>query len=130
MNIGILIPELGGGGAERASQILGNYFIEGGNRVFYFLLDTNVKQEYLVRGEIIQTNIKSCMSKDISDIQRLFWLFKSSLQMRRLKHQYHIDVAISFMEEFNYINVLSKGREAVITRVCTKIGRASCRERV
>ena len=58
MNIGILIPELGGGGAERASQILGNYFIEGGNRVFYFLLDTNVKQEYLVRGEIIQTNIK------------------------------------------------------------------------
>lgn len=119
MNIGILIPELGGGGAERASQILGNYFIEGGNRVFYFLLDTNVKQEYLVRGEIIQTNIKSCMSKDISDIQRLFWLFKSSLQMRRLKHQYHIDVAISFMEEFNYINVLSKGREAVITRVCT-----------
>ncbi len=119
MNIGILIPELGGGGAERASQILGNYFIEGGNRVFYFLLDTNVKQEYLVRGEIIQTNIKSCMSKDISDIQRLFWLFKSSLQMRRLKHQYDIDVAISFMEEFNYINVLSKGREAVITRVCT-----------
>ena len=49
MNIGILIPELGGGGAERASQILGNYFIEGGNRVFYFLLDTNVKQEYLVQ---------------------------------------------------------------------------------
>ena len=119
MNIAILIPGLGGGGAERASQILGNYFVSNGNQVYYFLLDEKIKQDYLVQGEIVRTNIKSCMSEDIKDIQRFLWLLRSSLQIRRLKHQYKIDAAISFMEESNYINVLSKGREKVITRVCT-----------
>lgn len=56
---------------------------------------------------------------EINDIWRMKQLIKSSLQMRRLKRQYKIDVAISFMEEFNYINVLSKGKEKVIARVCT-----------
>ena len=39
--------------------------------------------------------------------------------MRKWKQKYCIDVAISFMEEFNYLNILSKGKEKVITRICT-----------
>lgn len=57
--------------------------------------------------------------REISDIRRLMQLIKSSLQMRKLKRQYKIDVAISFMEEFNYINILSKGKEKVIASVHT-----------
>lgn len=120
MNIAILIPELGGGGAERVAQILGDYYVDRGEKVFYFLQDLNIRQDYPVKGQIIKTRIRSCMEEnDVSDIQRMMRLIRSSLQMRRLKRQYHIDAAISFMEEFNYINVLSKGREKVIARVCT-----------
>ena len=72
-----------------------------------------------VKGEIIHTNIQSCMKVESRDVYRMMILFHSSLKIRKLKLQYKIDVAISFMEEFNYLNVLSKGKEKVITRVCT-----------
>ncbi len=121
MNIAILIPELGGGGAERVAQILGDYYVEKGNNVYYFIADTNIKQDYSVMGKIIQTNIKSCMDGNLSDGERLIKLFINSLKMRKLKFKYNIDVAISFMEEFNYMNVLSKGREEVITRICNTL---------
>ena len=121
MNIAILIPELGGGGAERVAQILGNYYVEKGNKVYYFIADTDIKQDYLVNGTILQTNIESCMKGELSDGERLFKLFINSLKMRKLKSQYKVDVAISFMEEFNYINILSKGKEKVITRVCNTL---------
>ncbi|MBD5549024.1 MAG: glycosyltransferase [Lachnospiraceae bacterium] len=119
MNIGILIPELGGGGAERVASILGDYYTERGDKVYYFIADMNVKQDYPVKGEIINTNIKSCMSGEFYDWQRMLKLCLSSLKIRKLKTQYKIDVSISFMEEFNYLNVLSKGKEKVITRICT-----------
>lgn len=120
MNIAILISELGGGGAERVAQILGNHFVDRGDKVFYFLSDTIIRQDYPVKGEIVRTSIQSCMREEqLWDVQRGARLMLSSLEMRKLKHQYKIDVAISFLEEFNYINVLSKGKEKVITRVCT-----------
>lgn len=118
MNIAILIPELGGGGAQRVAQILGNYYVDRGDKVFYFLQDTNAKQDYRVKGKIVRTSIQSCMVGS-NDVWRMLRLLKSSQQMRKLKRQYQIDVAISFMEESNYINVLSKGREKVFVRVCT-----------
>ena len=37
MNIAILIPELGGGGAERIAQIVGDYYFGRGENVYYFL---------------------------------------------------------------------------------------------
>lgn len=119
MNIAILIPELGGGGAERVAQRIGDYYIERGYGVYYFLANMNVKQDYPVKGEIVRTGIKCCMSDETSDLERIFGLFCASLEMRRLKARYKIDVAVSFMEEFNYLNILSKGKEKVITRVCT-----------
>ena len=59
MNIAILIPELGGGGAERVAQILGNYYVKHNNKVYYFLADSTVKQDYPVEGKIIKTNIST-----------------------------------------------------------------------
>lgn len=120
MNIGILIPELGGGGAERVAQMLGNYYVDKGNNVYYFLADLPVKQVYPVKGKIIHTRIKShAVVSGFKGILSLGTLIGSSFQMRKLKKKYEIDVAISFMEEFNYINILSKGREKVITRICS-----------
>lgn len=119
MNIAILIPELSGGGAERVAQVIGNYYFEKGHKVYYFIAESDAKQDYTIEGKIIQTHIKSCTRGEHNDLCRLILLCHASLKMRRLKRQYKIDVAISFMEEFNYLNVLSKGKEKVITRVCT-----------
>lgn len=120
MNIGILIPELDGGGAERIAQIVGNYYFERGHNVYYFLMELPYDQVYPVKGEIINTGITSAMGNYLDNTAVLLWkLLKASLIMRRWKLKYRIDVAVSFMEEFNYINILSKGREKVIARVCT-----------
>lgn len=120
MNIAILIPELGGGGAERIAQIVGDYYFGRGENVYYFLGDTTVKQVYPVKGKIINTGIRECTANVLyGDIQVLGRLLKASIVMRKWKQKYCIDVAISFMEEFNYLNVLSKGKEKVITRICT-----------
>lgn len=120
MNIAILIQTLGGGGAERVAQIIGDYYVNRGNNVYYFLGHTSVKPVYHVKGQIVDTGIKGCLSNNVfGNIQALGKLFLASLQMRKWKRKYQIDVAVSFMEEFNYLNILSKGREKVITRICT-----------
>ena len=122
MNIAILIPELGGGGAERVSQIVGDYYVEKGHNVYYFLADMAVRQVYTVKGKVIHTGIKSCTENNSFGYMQVFAkLMKSSFKMRKLKKKYKIDVAISFMEEFNYINILSKGTEKVITRICATL---------
>ena len=123
MNIAILIPELCGGGAERVAQIIGNQYVQRGDEVFYFIGNTDLKRDYQVKGKIIQTGLKSCMYGSQNDAERIFKLLNASLKVRRLKQKYKIDVAISFMEECNYLNVLSKGKEKVITRVCTLLSK-------
>lgn len=121
MNVALLIPELGGGGAQRVAQILGDYLVQKGENVYYFIGNNNIKQTYPVKGKIVKTNIRNCIYENgkKADMQNLVLLFKSSFYMRKLKHKYKIDVAISFMEQFNYINILSKGKEKVFARVCT-----------
>lgn len=126
MNIAILIQTLGGGGAERVAQIIGDYYVEKGNNVYYFLGDTPVEQVYPVKGKVVNTGIKGCVSDSSDkDIKALAKLIKASFRMRKCKKKYKIDVAVSFIEEFNYLNVLSRGREKVITRVCTVVSKCS-----
>lgn len=120
MNIAILISSLSGGGAERVAQIVGDYYFERGENVYYFLMDLPMEQAYTVKGEVVNTGIKSSTENALyGDIEVFGRLLKSSWEMRKWKKKYQIDIAISFLEEPNYINVLSKGKEKVITRVCT-----------
>lgn len=129
MNIAILIHALGGGGAERVAQIIGDYYVENGNNVYYFLGDTSVEQVYPVKGKVINTGVKSCTSgNDDKILKVLAKLLAASFRMRRYKRRYKIDVAISFLEEFNYLNILSKGKERVITRICSVLSRCSVYE--
>lgn len=112
INIAILIPELEGGGAERIASLVGNYYVGKGHTVYYFLAKDKNKCVYKVYGKVINTEIVLSDKQDLS-------LLKSALIMRKYKRKYKIDVSISFMEEFNYINILSKSRDIVITRICT-----------
>ena len=98
MNIAILIQELEGGGAERVASLIGNYYIEQGQNVYYFISKNSKKCAYEVKGEIIRTEI-------VANQNRVMALFEAAFIMRKYKKSYKIDVSISFMEEFNYINV-------------------------
>lgn len=127
MNIALLLPSLGGGGAERVAQQLGDYYTEKGDNVYYFLGKTNKKKDYDVKGIIVHTGIGFIdIVKDYGMFFFLYNMAKSVWRIRNLKKQYKIDVAISFMEDFNYLNVLSKTNEKVIVRVCTII--SECEE--
>jgi len=119
LNIAIIIPELGGGGAEKVAQQLGAHFVSRGNHVYYFILDTHMKRVYSVKGEIIQTGLVPCamQARGMKDI--FFRLLAGAHRLRAMKKQYKIDVSISFMEECNYLNILSQRGEKVIVRICT-----------
>ena len=84
MNIAILISSLTGGGAERVSQIVGDYYFEKGETVYYFLMDTPMKPVYTVKGQVINTGIKSCTGNiPCGDIETIGRLMKSSWKMRK-----------------------------------------------
>lgn len=112
MNIAILIPELEGGGAERRAGVIGSYYASRGHNVYYFLANNRKKNVYEIKGSIINTEIPI-------DDDSAFDIIKSAFIMRKYKKKYEIEVSISFMEQFNYINILSKRKEIVIANVCT-----------
>ncbi len=109
-----MIPELLGGGAERVAGELGNYCIKNGHNVYYFLADNKIKSAYQIQGQIIYTEISM---DDMRPQSMLKWAYI----MRGYKKKYKIQVSVSFMEEFNYINILSRRDDLVITRICTII---------
>lgn len=116
MNIAVMIPELGGGGAEKVAARVGDYFSEKGNNVYFFIGNYQVRAKYKVKGNIINTGIEPFMGSGILESLKMI---QAAVIIKKYKKKYAIDVAISFMEEFNYINILSRGRERVIVRVCT-----------
>lgn len=116
MNIAILIPELGGGGAERVATIIGNYFSEKGENVYYFIGDYKIKQLRPVKGTVVQTGIKRLTGDPFKEMIKLML---AASKIRKLKKQYDIDISISFMEYFNFLNILSRTKDRVFVRVCT-----------
>ncbi len=116
MNIAILIPSLSGGGAERVAAIIGQYYSERGDNIYYFVGNSGLPKRYDVKGRIINTGIHNFFD---SMADSLISLVRSAHIMREYKQRYHINAALSFMEEYNFINVLSKGTECVICSQCT-----------
>lgn len=119
MNIAILIPELGGGGAERAAVLLGDYYHEKGNEVYYFLADMDIKNRYKPKGHIVYTHINLDFDNKDSDFSIISKLLMAAMTIRKYKFKYKINVAISYMEAFNYVNILSYQGERNIVSVRT-----------
>lgn len=117
MNIAMMIPELGGGGAEKVAQQLGSHFVSRGDHVYYFLLDTHMRRVFSVEGQIVQTGVAPCTAKGMKSV--FCRLLAGAHKIRALKKQYKIDVSISFMEECNYLNILSQRGEKVIASIHT-----------
>lgn len=105
MNIGIIVNCLTGGGAERCAADLSIYFSDNGHHV-YFFTDLSIKRTYQYKGELVNftyklTNTTSSLEMKIEEL-------------KTLKSKCHIDIAISFMQFANYVNIMSRGNEKVI----------------
>ena len=103
MRIAIMVWSLYGGGAEKCAQMIGDYYSELGHEVVFFVEDVNLKPDYQTKGKVVNTGIQA-ESYDIGNINKLL---KAASIIRRMKRRYKIDVAISFMEDMNVLNILS-----------------------
>ena len=126
MNIALLLPGLGGGGAERAAQRMGDYWMAQGHQVYYFLGDFGIPQKYRVKGTIIHTGIQPIYGwRRHSFLLTLDQLRQDAQKLKALKRRYRIDVSISFMEQFGELNILSRAQDKVIVGVRTMLSMRS-----
>ena len=120
-NIAIMINSLVAGGAERAAITLGEYLCRQGHSVFYFLFTDNRKPFFKVEGRIVKTYIFFPFSSDLSQKENIRELFFSAYSLYQLKRKYQIDISISFMEAWNFLNACSKCKDKLIFSVRTVI---------
>ena len=119
MNIAILIPSLVTGGAERAAITLGEYYHGKGHNVYYFLFMDNRKPFYKVNGKVVRTYLFFPFSDDLSIRDNERELFFSAFTLRQLKKQYKIDISVSFMEGWNFLNACARCHDKIILSVRT-----------
>lgn len=111
MNIGIIVNFLQGGGAERCAADLSIAFSGYGHDVIIFT-DLSYERTYEYKGTLVNftftsNNADRCMSEKES-------ILRKAEELGALKSKYGIDIAISFMQFANYINILSKGKEKTV----------------
>ncbi len=109
-NILLIIPELGKGGAENSllklsAQLATRY------KVYLCVFHTQVKVPYPVTVDLIDLHTPPTTHP----LQKLFYIITRIRAIRKIKRQLMINVSISFLEGADYLNVLTKGREKVIT---------------
>lgn len=101
MNIAIITPTLFGGGAERVAGYLSK---ELNNEYNVYLVVEDLNQcDYNHAGTII----------DLGMVKRKNGI-TSTEALRMIKEKNEIDCAISFLETYNFANIMSAGKEIVI----------------
>ena len=100
-NVAIIIPSLEGGGAERVAGYLSKYLSQQYNVYIFLRYINRVKYEY---GGTLVPMSEAGDGKELS----------TEVALRILKGKYKIDIAISFMENCNFANIISKGNEKVV----------------
>ena len=103
-NIGIMVWQLKGGGAERAVANLSKDLSDSYN-VFIFLFDaTDISYPYC--GQIVDLKWKPEKSR----IKRFLAFFKYLNKLKKESSIHNIDLMISFMQDSNRYNVLLKNK--------------------
>ena len=110
-NIALIIPTLQGGGAERCAADLSIDFSRRGYNVTIF---TNLSYKITYDFAGILADFSFSPNNLGGKISLKDAMEKKIKELRYLKDQFHIDIAISFMQFANYLNILSKRNEKVI----------------
>ncbi len=121
-NVLFFIFRLYGGGAERVVSNLSIALSEQHN-IKVAVFDTQEKT-YPFKGELIR--IKLPFSKDPIHNhwgQRLTRLAILIYKVRKIKRQYKIDVSISFAEQANIVNILTRGKRRTVISMRTLLSK-------
>lgn len=112
--VGILLPSINAGGAERAATRITKILSDEYDVFLILFSDQYLKYEY--DGDLINLGIGFSDSKNI--FSKLTDVMKRTYRLRREKKKLNLDVVISFMDTPNLVNVLSRTSKCnVITSV-------------
>ena len=112
----IIIQHLFGGGAERVAADVGEK-LRAENHVIVVTFDDSHGAAYDYNGEMICVN---CISK--RKIFKPFMIIKRARIIKKIKKENNIDYSISFLQNANVANVLSKHKEKTIVSIRSNIG--------
>lgn len=109
-NIALIINTLQGGGAERCAADLSLIFTKRGFRVYIFT-DLSIKVGYEYAGMLVDYSI----GLDFVNLAQEEKALRDKVkELKELKRKFHIDIAISFLQNANYFNILSRNQEKII----------------
>lgn len=109
--IGIIVTSLQDGGAERCAADLSVFFSRQGYDVIIFT-DTSRGIMYDFKGRMVEFSFSLNNLNGKISLKKA--MEKKIKELRDLKEQYQINIAISFMQDANYLNIMSKIDEKVI----------------
>ncbi len=115
--IAMILPSIGGGGAERVAADLSLYFSANGYDIFFFVKHRGMgtmAYPHIGHETIIPMTY---MDQKKSDIKTLGTLCREAGVLRQMKKEYGIDISISFMPESNMLNLLSRYHDKVIVTI-------------
>ena len=119
-NIIILIEHLNGGGAERVAAELSMSLEKKGHKVCLVCFE-DLGTTYQHCTDLICINLPGSNSY----IQKIKTLCKRIQVVKRIKRDRQIDVSISFMDNANLVNVLSKDKDKTICSIRTVLSTVS-----
>lgn len=115
--IAMMIPGLSGGGAEKVAADLSVYFEQKGYEVFIFVDSRQEAIEYQHGGKIVCVRRAAGNISENNKVEILHNLLKDADVYRKLKRRYRIDITLSFMQEHNLLNILSRCDDKVIVTI-------------
>ncbi len=120
MNIMIIIHALHGGGAEKvAADLITRMSVK--HRVCAVLIENNSDHDYPIPAEIpvyyLQRHEEVYRRGNCTRDYLKAYYKDMSDQVRMIKQREQIDCALSFLEQGNYLNILSKGKERVLISI-------------
>jgi glycosyltransferase involved in cell wall biosynthesis len=111
-NVLLIIPTLGGGGAQRSLTKL-TFILDLWFNVKICTFNRSVKVVYPYKGELLSLEV----GEADNFLQKGVNLYKRVSRLKEIKKEHNIAISISFLEGADYINILSKGKEKVIVSV-------------
>ncbi len=108
----LIIPEMSMGGAQRSLSKL-SLELSRQHQVYLVVFNTHHKIEYTHGGELLSLDVvpgAGILGKLVAFAQRI-------IRLRKLKIELSIEVAISFLEGADYVNILSRLKENVIISI-------------
>ncbi|WDW10073.1 glycosyltransferase [Priestia aryabhattai] len=113
--IGILVPSLSDGGAEKVAANLSILFKNLGYDTYLIVYENRVTYQY--EGEILDLDI---ISKE-GIFNKIFKDIKIYFKLKKLKKAYNFDMVISHLPKCDLMNTLTKREEKIITTIHNNI---------